>query len=195
MTHLPVLGVPVESKALKGMDSLLSIVQMPGGIPVGTLAIGVPGATNAGLLAASILATSDPALADRLIAFRAAQTDRSPNGRGRWPQWPCESAHDPPGETIGILGGGQLGRMLALAAANLGYRCHVYAPEADRSRRCQRRVHAGRYDDEAALAAFAAQCAVVTYEFENVAAGRWPRSANMRRCIRRSARWKWRRTG
>lgn len=74
MTHLPVLGVPVESKALKGQDSLLSIVQMPGGIPVGTLAIGVPGATNAGLLAASILATSDAALAERLKAFRAAQT-------------------------------------------------------------------------------------------------------------------------
>lgn len=75
MTHLPVLGVPVESKALKGMDSLLSIVQMPGGIPVGTLAIGVPGATNAGILAASILATSDEALAQRLIAFRTAQTE------------------------------------------------------------------------------------------------------------------------
>lgn len=75
MTHLPVLGVPVESKALKGMDSLLSIVQMPGGIPVGTLAIGVPGATNAGILAASILATSDPALTERLIAFRTAQTE------------------------------------------------------------------------------------------------------------------------
>ncbi|MBB3860070.1 5-(carboxyamino)imidazole ribonucleotide mutase [Novosphingobium hassiacum] len=75
MTHLPVLGVPVESKALKGMDSLLSIVQMPGGIPVGTLAIGVPGATNAGILAASILATADDALAQRLIAFRTAQTE------------------------------------------------------------------------------------------------------------------------
>jgi 5-(carboxyamino)imidazole ribonucleotide mutase len=75
MTHLPVLGVPVESKALKGMDSLLSIVQMPGGIPVGTLAIGAPGATNAGILAASILATTDDALAQRLIAFRQAQTD------------------------------------------------------------------------------------------------------------------------
>lgn len=75
MTHLPVLGVPVESKALKGMDSLLSIVQMPGGIPVATLAIGVPGATNAGILAASILATSDEALAQRLIEFRTAQTD------------------------------------------------------------------------------------------------------------------------
>jgi 5-(carboxyamino)imidazole ribonucleotide mutase len=75
MTHLPVLGVPVESKALKGQDSLLSIVQMPAGIPVGTLAIGEPGATNAGLLAAAILATSDPALAERLKAFRTAQTD------------------------------------------------------------------------------------------------------------------------
>lgn len=75
MTHLPVLGVPVESKALSGMDSLLSIVQMPGGVPVGTLAIGKAGATNAGLLAASILALSDAVLAERLIAWRTAQTD------------------------------------------------------------------------------------------------------------------------
>jgi 5-(carboxyamino)imidazole ribonucleotide mutase len=74
MTHLPVLGVPVESKALKGKDSLLSIVQMPAGIPVGTLAIGEAGATNAGLLAAAILATGDAALAERLRAFRAEQT-------------------------------------------------------------------------------------------------------------------------
>ena len=74
MTHLPVLGVPVESKALKGKDSLLSIVQMPAGIPVGTLAIGEPGAANAGLMAAAILALSDAALADRLKAFRAEQT-------------------------------------------------------------------------------------------------------------------------
>ncbi|MBN8808510.1 MAG: 5-(carboxyamino)imidazole ribonucleotide mutase [Sphingomonas sp.] len=75
MTHLPVLGVPVESKALKGVDSLYSIVQMPGGIPVGALAIGKPGAINAGLLAAAILATSDDALAERLQAWRANQTD------------------------------------------------------------------------------------------------------------------------
>ncbi|WP_343518561.1 5-(carboxyamino)imidazole ribonucleotide mutase [Sphingomonas sp.] len=75
MTHLPVLGVPVESKALKGMDSLLSIAQMPGGIPVGTLAIGKPGAINAGLLAVAILATSDAALAERLQTWRARQTD------------------------------------------------------------------------------------------------------------------------
>lgn len=75
MTHLPVLGVPVESKALSGLDSLLSIVQMPGGIPVGTLAIGKPGATNAGLMAAAILATGDEALAERLKAWRARQTE------------------------------------------------------------------------------------------------------------------------
>ena len=75
MTMLPVLGVPVESKALNGIDSLLSIVQMPGGIPVGTLAIGKAGATNAGLLAGAILALSDPALARRLNDWRAVQTD------------------------------------------------------------------------------------------------------------------------
>jgi len=75
MTELPVLGVPVESKALSGMDSLLSIVQMPGGIPVGTLAIGKAGAINAGLMAAAILALNDPDLAERLAAWRQAQTD------------------------------------------------------------------------------------------------------------------------
>ena len=75
LTPLPVLGVPVESNALKGMDSLLSIAQMPGGVPVGTLAIGKAGAINAGLLAASILALSDEALATRLDAWRQAQTD------------------------------------------------------------------------------------------------------------------------
>ena len=73
-TSLPVLGVPVESHALKGMDSLLSIVQMPAGIPVGTLAIGRAGAINAALLAAAILATSDSALADRLDAWRSRQS-------------------------------------------------------------------------------------------------------------------------
>ncbi|WP_126541932.1 5-(carboxyamino)imidazole ribonucleotide mutase [Oharaeibacter diazotrophicus] len=74
LTPLPVFGVPVESKALSGVDSLHSIVQMPGGIPVGTLAIGKPGAINAALIAAAVLALSDPDLADRLDAFRAAQT-------------------------------------------------------------------------------------------------------------------------
>ena len=74
MTHLPVLGVPVQSKALSGQDSLLSIVQMPAGIPVGTLAIGKAGAINAALLAAAILALGDDALSSRLQAWRAAQT-------------------------------------------------------------------------------------------------------------------------
>ncbi len=75
MTTLPVFGVPVESKSLKGLDSLLSIVQMPGGVPVGTLAIGKAGAKNAGLLAASVLSLSDPKLAKKLEAWRKAQTD------------------------------------------------------------------------------------------------------------------------
>ena len=74
-THLPVLGVPVQSRALAGMDSLLSIVQMPKGIPVGTLAIGEAGAANAGILAASIVALQDRAVAKKLLAFRAAQTE------------------------------------------------------------------------------------------------------------------------
>lgn len=76
LTHLPVLGVPVQSRALSGLDSLLSIVQMPAGIPTATLAIGEAGATNAGLLAAAILALGDEALEQRLTAWRSAQTGR-----------------------------------------------------------------------------------------------------------------------
>jgi 5-(carboxyamino)imidazole ribonucleotide mutase len=75
MTELPVFGVPIESKALSGVDSLYSIVQMPAGIPVGTLAIGKPGAINAALLAASVLALNDPLLAGRLVAWRKQQTE------------------------------------------------------------------------------------------------------------------------
>lgn len=75
MTQLPVLGVPVQSSTLSGLDSLLSIVQMPGGVPVGTLAIGKAGAKNAGLMAAAILALNDADLAERLRSWRAAQTE------------------------------------------------------------------------------------------------------------------------
>ncbi len=75
LTHLPVLGVPVQSKALSGQDSLLSIVQMPAGVPTATFAIGEAGATNAGIYAASILALSDPALSERLKTWRAARSD------------------------------------------------------------------------------------------------------------------------
>ena len=77
---LPILGVPVQSKALNGMDSLLSIAQMPGGIPVGCMAIGKAGAVNAALLAAAILATGDPAIADALDAFRRQQTEKVLDG-------------------------------------------------------------------------------------------------------------------
>jgi len=76
LTNLPVLGVPVESKALKGMDSLLSIAQMPGGVPVGTLAIGKAGAKNAGILAASIIALQDEKVREKLRAWRQAQSDK-----------------------------------------------------------------------------------------------------------------------
>lgn len=76
LTNLPVLGVPVESKALKGMDSLLSIAQMPGGVPVGTLAIGKAGAKNAGILAASIIALQDKKVREKLRAWRQAQSDK-----------------------------------------------------------------------------------------------------------------------
>jgi 5-(carboxyamino)imidazole ribonucleotide mutase len=79
MTGLPVLGVPVRTKTMDGLDSLLSIVQMPGGVPVGTLAVGEAGARNAGLLAARILALSDPALAARIAAHSAALTEAVPN--------------------------------------------------------------------------------------------------------------------
>lgn len=85
MTMLPVFGVPIESKALKGMDSLLSIVQMPGGIPVGTLAVGSPGAKNAGLLAAAVIALTDDNVASALERWRAIQTDavaEAPAGTG-----------------------------------------------------------------------------------------------------------------
>jgi 5-(carboxyamino)imidazole ribonucleotide mutase len=78
LTNLPVLGVPMAATALQGQDALLAIVQMPGGIPVGTLAIGKPGAINAAILAASILALSDPELRARVAAFRAEQTEQVP---------------------------------------------------------------------------------------------------------------------
>src|SRR4029079_6598148 len=124
MTPLPVLGVPVNTHALEGKDSLLSILQMPGGIPVGTLAIGKAGATNAALLAAAVIALSDTKVAKRLDARGGRHTKAlAPRAKYR------NSLK--PGATIGILGGGQLARMLALAAAPLGLRCHVYSPEKD----------------------------------------------------------------
>ena len=115
-TTLPVLGVPVQSKALNGLDSLLSIVQMPAGIPVATFAIGVAGATNAGLAAAAILANKRPEIDAALKKFRAEQTAKVLcEARTR------RSRNDPSSMTIGIVGAGQLGRMMALAGYPLGF--------------------------------------------------------------------------
>ena len=190
LTHLPVLGVPVQSKALSGQDSLLSIVQMPAGIPVGTLAIGDAGATNAGLLAASILALGDPALASGSRPARGADRWRGANGQQDMTTLPA------PGSTIGILGGGQLGRMLAMSAAQLGYRCHIYAPETDSvAAEVCGRITCAEWDDSAALAAFAADCDAITYRIRERPvrpAGGVPLGRRVRPWPRR---WKWRRTG
>jgi phosphoribosylaminoimidazole carboxylase PurE protein len=121
-TALPVLGVPVESRALKGLDSLLSIAQMPAGVPVGCLAIGKAGATNAGLLAVGILALANPALQKKLHAFRSRQT------RTVLKAVLPKMTVVPPGSAVGVLGSGQLGRMFALAARRLGYRGpHIFS--------------------------------------------------------------------
>ena len=171
LTTLPVFGVPVESKALSGVDSLYSIVQMPPGIPVGTLAIGQAGAINAALLAASVLALGDAALGKRLEAWRSAADRRR---RRRAEGFRGVSVSAPvlePGAMIGILGGGQLGRMLALAAARLGFKCHIFSPNPESPAfDVVHRITCADYGDTRALDAFAAEVEVVTYEFENVPA-------------------------
>ena len=151
MTQLPVLGVPIASKALSGQDSLLSIVQMPAGVPVGTLAIGEPGATNAGLLAAQILALADDDLAKRLEASaRQADGVRSRGAEGRCLRIPAARPL-PPGSTIGILGSGQLGRMLAMAAARLGLKTHIYCADSGPAFDVATRTTKAAFDDLAAL--------------------------------------------
>ena len=150
LTPLPVFGVPVESKALSGVDSLHSIVQMPAGIPVGTLAIGRAGAINAALArrrrAGSVRRGAGGAA--RALA-RGADRALSPSARRARKAARHDSARVPPGGVLGILGGGQLGRMLALAAARLGIQSHVYCPDADSpafqvARRDHRRALRGR---------------------------------------------------
>ena len=136
MTPLPVLGVPVESQALRGVDSLLSIVQMPAGIPVGTLAIGEAGAINAALLAAAVLALSDPG-AGRPAGRLARGADRG-GGRGTAERRMTPRPIDPdaagpvsPGVDLGILGGGQLGRMIGAGRRRLGFRLPRLLPDPD----------------------------------------------------------------
>ncbi len=171
LTELPVFGVPVESKALSGVDSLYSIVQMPAGIPVGTLAIGKAGAINAALLAASVLALHDAGLAGRTCGLAQAANrggERTPGGNF---VTSSKQVKLKPGDTIGILGGGQLGRMLALAAARLGLRAQVFSPDPD-SPAFDVVQHAtcAEYADVEALELFASDVDAITYEFENVPA-------------------------
>ena len=169
-TTLPVIGVPVRSHALSGWDSLLSIVQMPGGIPVATTAVGNSGATNAGLLAVSILSTTDERLAKALQDYRDSL-------RKRWLN-PMPSLSEEtngrierlmPGATIGIIGGGQLGRMMALSARYMGFRIGVLDPTPDcpAAQVADFQVTA-EYDDIAAIRELAEKSDVLTYEFENV---------------------------
>ncbi len=171
MTELPVFGVPVESKALAGVDSLYSIVQMPAGVPVGTLAIGKPGAINAALLAASVLALNDAALAKRLAAWRKKRTDAVAERPEEFGVSDTKAVKLKPGDTIGILGGGQLGRMLAMAAARLGLRCQVFSPDPDSPAfDVVLNATCAEYADVEALELFANDVDVITYEFENVPA-------------------------
>ena len=158
-TTLPVLGVPVQSRALNGMDSLLSIVQMPAGIPVATFAIGSAGATNAALLAAAIVANRHPEVLPRLEAFRAT-ADRTGAGTSG-------SAHQH-AMTVGIVGAGQLGRMMALAGYPLGLDFLFLDPAEAPPAAALAPVLRSEFTDVDSLAALAARCEVVTIDWENV---------------------------
>ena len=149
---LPVFGVPIESRALAGQDSLLSIVQMPAGVPVGTLAIGAAGRGQRRAAGRRRAGARRPR--PRRAARRLAR--RAHRGGRRIPQRRRRGMILAPGATIGILGAGQLGRMLAMAALKLGLRCHIFAPEREAPAydAASARTIAG-FDDEAALARFA----------------------------------------
>jgi len=186
LTTLPVLGVPIKSKTLNGIDSLLSIVQMPGGIPVGSLAIGDNGALNAGLLAASIVSLNGKhsKIEKNLLEFRESQSSSVSNFPIDYIEKPSNNSTPtfhlkeissfpnktiPPGSIIGILGGGQLARMICIAAAQLGYKTHIYCPD-----KCSPAFQVAEsntiadYGDQKSLCMFAGKIDVVTYEFENI---------------------------
>ncbi len=164
-TILPVLGVPVTSRQLQGVDSLLSIVQMPRGVPVATFAIGEAGASNAGLFAVALLAIEDVGLAKRLLQSFASSGS---NGRG---DGAAQIMSIMPGAMLGLLGGGQLGRMFTMAAQSMGYRVTVLDPadESPSSSIAERHLRAD-YLDGNALRELGSTCAGVTTEFENVPA-------------------------
>ena len=184
-TPLPVLGVPVASKALSGQDSLLSIVQMPAGVPVGTLAIGEPARSmRRCCLPRCWRSPTKLASGSRPGATPDGRSRRAPDRRGARPD------DSRPGATIGILGAGQLGRMLAMRGAETRL-AQPYLRARRRGSRLRRggaRTIAG-FEDEEALSRFAAAVDVVTYEFENVPTGlrRIPRHARARAAGRAGA--------
>lgn len=155
-TTLPVIGVPVKSRALSGVDSLYSIVQMPGGVPVATMAIGEAGATNAALFALRLLSVDDKAIADALANFAEEQ------GKSQ------RSLQMSSTKTIGIIGGGQLGQMMAISAIYMGHKVITLDPAADCPSSRVSEVIVAPYDDVDALRQLADRCDVLTYEFENV---------------------------
>ena len=152
-TTLPVIGVPVKSRALSGVDSLYSIVQMPGGVPVATMAIGEAGATNAALFALRLLSVEAKAIADALANFAEEQG---------------KIAEESTTKTIGIIGGGQLGQMMAISAIYMGHKVITLDPAADCPSSRVSEVIVAPYDDVDALRQLADRCDVLTYEFENV---------------------------
>ncbi len=173
-TLVPVLGVPVSATELNGLDALLSIVQMPKGVPVGTLAIGKAGAANAALLAAEILAATDAAFVrtPRSVARCAHPGSARPEtGRGavRVRSAPSSNRQVLPGGLLAILGGGQLGRMTAMAARTMGYRVRVMDPEA----KCPASFVAdetivGRWGDADAARRLATGADAATIEIEQI---------------------------
>ncbi len=164
-TTLPVLGVPVQSKALSGLDSLLSIVQMPAGIPVATVAIGKAGATNAGAVGR---VGAGPVAAG---TWRKTEAVSPRRGRPRAGRNAAVTQAILPGATIGVLGSGQLGRMFAIAARRMGYRVHTLSPDDDTptGQVADREIRSA-YDDLDAIRDFARRVDLVTFEFENIPA-------------------------
>lgn len=162
-TTLPVIGVPVKTNALNGLDSLLSIVQMPGGVPVATVAIGKAGAVNAGLLAAQILSINDADVQQKLEQRREYIRKTS------WKAVISLYKKLLPQSTIGIIGGGQLGKFMAIAAKNMGYRVAVLdpTPNSPCGQVSDMEITA-RYDDLDAIKELAKVSDCITYEFENI---------------------------
>ena len=164
-TILPVLGVPVTSRQLKGLDSLLSIVQMPKGIPVATFAIGESGASNAALFAVALLAVEDTRLSTRLAGFR--ETQKAIVAEMTLPTMMSIR----PGAMLGLLGGGQLGRMFIMAAQSMGYRVTVLDPADKGTQRAAWPTGiCGRITSTRCFTGTRIQLRGVTTEFENVPA-------------------------